>query len=97
VAEQLGQGPMGLHLHPGGGAVLQPSVHLPCQGELASRECTDPRTQGNLPFSLWWFSKVGPVRSSQAAEAREQMGQGPTCLHLHPGGEAVPQPSVHWS
>ena len=31
------------------------------------------------------------------AEAAEQLGQGPTGLHLHPGGGAVPYPSVHWS
>ena len=31
VAEQLGQAAMGLHLHPGGGADPQSSVHLPCQ------------------------------------------------------------------
>jgi hypothetical protein len=31
VAEQLGQGPTGLHLHPRGGTDPQPSVYLPCQ------------------------------------------------------------------
>jgi hypothetical protein len=28
-------------------------------------------------------------RSAQATEAAEQQGQGPTGLHLQPGGEAV--------
>jgi hypothetical protein len=40
---------------------------------------------------------VDPLRSTQATEAAEQLGQGPTGLHLHPGDEAVPQSSVHCS
>ena len=31
------------------------------------------------------------------AQTREFLGQGATGLYLQPGGEAVPQPSVHWS
>jgi hypothetical protein len=30
-AEQLGQGPKVLHLHPAGGAIPQPFVHWACQ------------------------------------------------------------------
>jgi hypothetical protein len=40
---------------------------------------------------------VGPLRRAQATEAAEQLGQCPTGLHLHSGGKAVSQPSVHWS
>jgi hypothetical protein len=39
--------------------------------------------------------KAGPHRSAPT-EATELLGQGPTGLHLEPGGGAVPQPSVHW-
>ena len=49
----------------------------------------------NFDFSPGWLSKVGPLRSTQASEAAEQLGQGPTGLHLHPGGGAVLLPSVH--
>jgi hypothetical protein len=38
-----------------------------------------------------------PLRRAQAAEAAEQLGQGPVGLQLHPGGGALMQPSVHWS
>ena len=41
--------------------------------------------------------KAGLLRRGQATEATELLGQGPTGLHLQPGGGAVPQPSVHWS
>jgi hypothetical protein len=34
---------------------------------------------------------------AQAAKVAEQLGQGPSGLYLHPGGGAVPPPSVHWS
>jgi hypothetical protein len=34
--------------------------------------------------------------SQEAREAAEQLRQGPFCYHPHPGGEAVPQLSVHW-
>ena len=52
--------------------------------------------QNPLKNSNQSISKT-PPRSAQVAEAAEQLGQGPTGLHLHPGGGAVPYPSVHWS
>ena len=56
-----------------------------------------PGLRGDVHF-LFGDSKAEPVRSAQASEAVEQLGQGPTCLHLNPGGRVVPQPSVvHWS
>jgi hypothetical protein len=88
---------MGLHLHPGGEADPQPSVHHLCQRRACLQEMSDPGTQVRSQFSLWWLSKVGPLRNTQAAEVTEQLRQDPTDLHLHPGGGAVPQPSVHWS
>ena len=51
----------------------------------------------HIRFSLRCLSKVGPLRRAQATEAAEQLGQCPTGLHLHSGGKAVSQPSVHWS
>ena len=48
-------------------------------------------------FSLQRLSKAGADRSTQASEAAEQLGQGPSCLHLHPRGQAFPQLFVHWS
>jgi hypothetical protein len=86
----------GFHLYPGGGAVLQTSVH-PSEGELASRECFDPWNQETSPFSLQWLSKAGPARSTQATEETEKLRQRSSCLHLHQGGGAIPQPSVYWS
>ena len=43
------------------------------------------------------LSKASPLRSTQAAEAAEELGQDPTSLHLHTGGGALLQVSVHWS
>jgi hypothetical protein len=37
------------------------------------------------------------LRSSEAAEPAERLGQGPTDLYLHQGSIAVLQPLVHWS
>ena len=48
-------------------------------------------------FSLWWLSKAGPARSTQALWAMEQMGQCPSSLHLLPGAGTVQYPSVHGS
>lgn len=72
---------------------------IPARGELVSRECSDTGIQMKSPFFLWWLTvfKVGPSRSAQDAEVAEQMGQGLSCLRLHPGGEVVPQTSVHLS
>jgi hypothetical protein len=41
-------------------------------------------------FSLQWFSKVGPLRSAQATEVAELLGQGPSGLLLWPGSRAEP-------
>ena len=84
----------GLHLHPGGGADPQPSVHLPCQRRAAFRGCSEPGAQVRSPFSLQRLSKVGPLRSTQAAEVAEQLGQASKGLHLHSGGRANPQLSM---
>jgi hypothetical protein len=43
------------------------------------------------------LSKASPLRSTQAAEAAEELGQDPRSLHLHTGGGALLQVSVHWS
>jgi hypothetical protein len=40
---------------------------------------------------------MGSLRSTQAAEAAEQLGQGSTGLHLWLGDGAVLQACVHWS
>ena len=97
MAEQLVQGPTGLYLHPRGRDFLQPSVHLPCQGRAYLKEVSDHKTQVRPPFSLWWLSKAGPLRSTQAAEAEEQLEERPTCFPLHPGGGTFSQPSLNWT
>jgi hypothetical protein len=66
---------MGIHLHPGGGADPQSSVHLPCQRKACLQEVSDTRTQVKLPFSLLWLSKAGPLRKAQATEAAQQLGR----------------------
>jgi hypothetical protein len=71
---------------------LSPLCTLPARGELAYRECPDPRTQVTSPFSLQCISKVDPLRR---VEATQFLGQGPMGLHLKSGGGAVPRPSVH--
>jgi hypothetical protein len=47
VSEQLGHGPMGLHLQPRGVADPQSSVHLPCQRRVCLQEVSDPGTQSS--------------------------------------------------
>jgi hypothetical protein len=42
-------------------------------------------------------TKAGPARSTQATGAVEQLGQGPSSLHLHPGAGAILQPPLHRS
>jgi hypothetical protein len=46
------------------------------------------------------LTKAVVARSAHANEAEEQVGQGLSCLHLHPGGggtpKSIPQPSVHY-
>ena len=76
--------------------VLSLLCTFPARGELASRECSDPRTQVRSPFSFQELSKAHPLRSAQAAEAAEQLGQGPMGLYLQPGGGSVLQCSVNW-
>ena len=56
-----------------------------------------PGLGGDLHFFLWCLFKAGPLWRSQAAEAAEQLGQGPMGLHLQPGDGADPQSSVHLS
>lgn len=103
MTELLEQGPTELHLQTGGGADSQSSVYSLAKGELVSRECSGPRTEVGVPFSLKYVSKVRLLRRSQTAEAAEQLGQGPRGLHLQPGGGAVPQlypldlPGESWS
>ena len=57
---------------------------------------SDARTQVRCHF-LSCDSNPGLLRSAQATEAAEQLGQDPTGLPLYPGGGAVQQFSVHWS
>ena len=90
-----GQGPPGLHLHSGCGAVTQSSVHLPYQRSACLQEVSAPGTQVRSPF-LFCDSKAVSLRSVQAAEGTEQLGQGDMGLHLQSGCGAVLQPSVHW-
>ena len=54
MAEQLGQGPTGLHLHPGDGADPQCSVHFPCQRRACLQEVSDT----GLRWDLHFFSPV---------------------------------------
>ena len=63
--------------------ILSSLCTFPARGELASRECSDPGIEGRHPFSLQRVSKVGQLRRPQATEL---LGQGPTGLHLQPGG-----------
>jgi hypothetical protein len=79
------------------GLILHPLRTFSAKGELVSRKCFDSETQGRSLFSLRWLSRAGPLRSSQATEAAEQLVQGHTGLHLHPGGGAVREHSVHLS
>jgi hypothetical protein len=52
--------------------LLSPLCTIPARAELASRECSDNlRLRGDLHF----LSRVGPLRSAQAAEAAEHLGQ----------------------
>ena len=74
---------------------LSPLCTFPARGELASRECSGPETQVRLLFSLWCLSKAGPLRSAQAAEATELLGQGPSGLHLQTGGREENKTCVH--
>jgi hypothetical protein len=46
----------------------------------------------DIQTSLQCLYKVGPLRSTQAAETAEHLGQGLTGLYLHPWGW---EPSVH--
>ena len=74
--------------------ILSPLCTFLARGELAFREYSDPGTQVRSPFSPLCLSKASLLRRALATEL---LGQGPTGLHLHPGGWAVPQPSVNWS
>jgi hypothetical protein len=97
VAEQLGQAPTALHLHPAHGADPQSSVYLPRKRRACLLEVSDPGTQVRSLFSLQWLSKVSTLRWARASEVAEQLWQALMVLHLLPEGEAVPKPSVHWS
>lgn len=55
MAEQLGQAPTALHLHPAHGADPQSSVYLPCQRRACLQEVSVLGTQVRLPFSLKWL------------------------------------------
>ena len=72
-------------------------MYFPCRGRLVSRVWPDPKTQVRSSFSVWWLTKVGPLRRTQASQASEQLEHVPTGLHLHSGGGAVPKFSMHWS
>ena len=48
MAEQLGQGPTGLHLHPGDGADPQCSVHFPCQRRACLQEVLCQQDSGEI-------------------------------------------------
>ena len=43
---------------------------------LRTRTVSDPGTQGWSPFSLWWISKAGPLRTAQATETARAAGTG---------------------
>jgi hypothetical protein len=79
------------------GLILSPQCTFGARGELASRKCLTLGLRWDHLFSFLWLSKAGLLRSIQPTEAEEQLGQGSTGLHLQPGLEAVPNPSVHWS
>jgi hypothetical protein len=85
ATELLGQAPMSLHLQQGGGTDPQSSVHLPCQRRACLQGVLWPRDSEEISIFLVTL-KVGPLRSAQAAEATGLLGQGPTDLHLQPGG-----------
>ena len=48
--QQQRQAPMGLHLHPGGGADLSPLCTFPAREELASRKCLTVGLRWDHPF-----------------------------------------------
>jgi hypothetical protein len=47
-----------------------PLCTFPARGELASREFSDPRTQGRSQFSHQGHSKVEPLRRAQTTEVK---------------------------